>query len=45
MTQSDMSVAQVADLLGYAEPSAFFRAFHAWTGTSPALYRENWTAR
>ncbi len=41
LNTAGMSVAEVADQLGYAEPSAFFRAFHIWTGTSPAQYREN----
>lgn len=41
LTTGRMSVAEVADQLGYAEPSAFFRAFHTWTGTSPAQYRKN----
>lgn len=39
LSTSDMPVAQVADQLGYTEPSAFFRAFDAWMGTSPAQYR------
>jgi AraC-like DNA-binding protein len=29
------SVAEVASRLGYAEPSAFFRAFRRWTGGTP----------
>lgn len=39
LTETDTPVAEVADLLGYAEPSAFFRAFQGWTGTSPAQFR------
>ena len=31
-------VAEVADVLGYSEPSAFVRAFKSWTGTSPGHY-------
>jgi AraC-like DNA-binding protein len=30
---------QIATRLGFAEPSAFYRAFKRWTGTTPALYR------
>jgi AraC-like DNA-binding protein len=29
------TVAQIAATLGYSEPSAFFRAYRKWTGTSP----------
>ncbi len=39
LAETDTSVAEVADLLGYAEPSAFFRAFQSWVATSPAQYR------
>lgn len=34
-----MSIAEVAYLLGYAEPSVFHRAFKRWTGASPELWR------
>ncbi len=34
------SVARIAADLGYAEPSAFFRAFVAWTGESPSAHRK-----
>jgi AraC-like DNA-binding protein len=33
------SVEEVAFLLGYAEPSTFYRAFRRWTGTTPRQYR------
>jgi AraC-like DNA-binding protein len=33
------SIADIATALGYSEPSAFFRAFVAWTGMAPTLYR------
>ena len=36
LAQGDRSVAQVAADLGYSEPSAFFRAFHSWTGQAPS---------
>ncbi|MCC5857500.1 MAG: AraC family transcriptional regulator [Ectothiorhodospiraceae bacterium] len=36
-----LSVAQVAFLLGYSEPSAFHRAFKRWTGSSPDAFRES----
>jgi AraC-like DNA-binding protein len=34
-----LSVADVAQRLDYATPSTFVRAFHRWTGTTPAAYR------
>ncbi|HET9650848.1 MAG TPA: AraC family transcriptional regulator [Usitatibacter sp.] len=33
------SVADIAAALGYSEPSAFFRAFHGWTGEAPTTHR------
>jgi AraC-like DNA-binding protein len=34
-----LPVAEVSYLLGYAEPSAFHRAFRRWTGLSPGEWR------
>lgn len=33
------SLAEIAFLLGYDDPSAFFRAFRGWTGTTPQALR------
>lgn len=33
------TVAEIATSLGFAEPSAFYRAFRKWSGLSPADYR------
>jgi AraC-like DNA-binding protein len=33
-----MTVSQVANQLGYSEPSVFIRAFKNWTGSSPGEY-------
>lgn len=33
-------IADIAADIGYSEPSAFFRAFHSWTGESPSAYRK-----
>jgi len=35
-----LTVAEVADRLGYTEPANFGRAFRRWFGTSPRRYRE-----
>jgi len=39
LAESDESVADIAAALGFAEPSAFRRAFRKWTGVRPADYR------
>lgn len=38
-TRPDLSIAQIALRLGYAEHSNFTRAFHRWSGQSPHTYR------
>jgi AraC-like DNA-binding protein len=40
LTHSNASVAQIAGELGFAEPSAFHRAFKTWTGVRPGDYRQ-----
>lgn len=42
LTKSEDSIAQVAADLGYADPSAFYRAFVEWTGMAPVHYRRHW---
>jgi AraC-like DNA-binding protein len=37
--ETDMSVVDIAALVGFQEPSAFHRAFKKWTGESPGGYR------
>ena len=39
LAATDLTLADIASLLGFDEPSAFFRAFRRWTGTTPARYR------
>ncbi|MEM7095276.1 MAG: AraC family transcriptional regulator ligand-binding domain-containing protein [Actinomycetota bacterium] len=34
-----VSTSEIAFLLGYEEPSSFYRAFHKWTGETPANVR------
>jgi AraC-like DNA-binding protein len=36
--RNDRSIKEVAEQLGYSEPSAFHRAFRSWTGMTPAAY-------
>lgn len=35
----DRRIAEIATDLGFAEPSAFIRAFKSWSGTTPARWR------
>lgn len=37
--QRQLTLSEIALLLGYSELSAFSRAFHRWTGSSPRTYR------
>lgn len=39
LADPELSASDVAVLLGFAEPSAFFRAFRRWTGTTPGTWR------
>jgi len=36
---SSLSVQEIAERLGFSEPSAFHRAFKKWTGVAPGEYR------
>jgi len=36
---TQMPVSQIADHIGYANPSALTRAFRRWTGLGPAKWR------
>lgn len=44
LTKTRQSIAQVAADLGYADTSAFYRAFTSWTGMSPERYRKQLTS-
>lgn len=39
LESAELSLKEVAHLLGYVGPSAFCRAFRAWTGQTPGQYR------
>ncbi len=40
----ELSVADIAYKVGYAEPSAFIRAFKGWTGLTPLSFRQGYHA-
>ena len=40
LDEGSLSAADIAALLGYSEPSVFFRAFRHWTGLTPGEYRQ-----
>ncbi|MCH8497039.1 MAG: AraC family transcriptional regulator [Marinobacter sp.] len=39
LSDSDMSIQRIADLLGYTDPANFTRAFKGWTGMTPSQWR------
>jgi AraC-like DNA-binding protein len=39
LRQRELSLAEIAHLVGFSEQSAFTRAFKKWTGTTPAQFR------
>jgi AraC-like DNA-binding protein len=39
LTKTNQALSQIAAELGYAEPSAFYRAVVGWTGVAPSEYR------
>jgi AraC-like DNA-binding protein len=41
LARSPMAIKEVADHVGFAEPSNFYRAFKRWTGLTPAEYRRH----
>lgn len=38
---SSKDIAEISELLGYAEPRSFIRAFKRWSGVTPARWRRN----
>ncbi|MEM7794524.1 MAG: AraC family transcriptional regulator ligand-binding domain-containing protein [Cyanobacteria bacterium P01_C01_bin.118] len=40
LANTPYSSAEISFLLGYSDPSSFFRAFHLWTGKTPDTVRE-----
>ncbi len=41
MGSPQLSILDVAELMGFDEPSAFFRSFKRWTGMTPGEYRQS----
>ncbi len=41
LESGELSLDDVADILGYSEQSSFGRAFKRWTGSTPKQYRKN----
>ncbi|MFT5718051.1 MAG: AraC-like DNA-binding protein [Oleiphilaceae bacterium] len=39
LSQKNIAVSELADVLGYAESASFLRAFKRWTGTTPKRYK------
>jgi AraC-like DNA-binding protein len=39
LLMKDKRIAEIAEILGFAEPSAFTRAFKAWSGATPGRWR------
>jgi len=40
LERGDLSIQEVAEKLGFSEPSTFHRAFKKWTGMTPGAYRQ-----
>jgi AraC-like DNA-binding protein len=41
LKEGKLSTTDIAYLLGYSEPSVFFRSFKKWTGQTPTFYRKS----
>jgi len=41
MSSPQLAINDVAELMGFDEPSAFFRSFKRWTGMTPGEYRRS----
>jgi AraC-like DNA-binding protein len=41
LAETDIAIKNIAERLGYSEPSAFHRAFKRWTGQTPGRYKRD----
>jgi AraC-like DNA-binding protein len=41
LARPDLTLMEIANLLGFSEPSTFHRAFKKWTGVAPGEYRHS----
>jgi len=41
LAHNELSTGEIAYLLGFSEPSNFYRAYKKWTGKTPSQYREH----
>jgi AraC-like DNA-binding protein len=41
LRETHLPVSEISNRLGYAEPSAFFRAFRGWSGQTPEAWRKS----
>ncbi|MEM7463863.1 MAG: AraC family transcriptional regulator ligand-binding domain-containing protein [Pseudomonadota bacterium] len=41
LTKEELSVEEISYLLAYRDPNSFYRAFHGWTGMTPAEARSH----
>ena len=40
LTQPELEISRIAELLGYTDPANFTRAFRGWTGMAPSQWRQ-----
>ena len=41
LRKGELAICEIAYMLGFSQPSAFHRAFHRWTGTTPRTFRNS----